>query len=59
MAVQVNDILHTLCELHDFLPEILLVNLISSNKSSQFIDITNTQLYMKFYSIYIALVVPD
>ena len=59
MAVQVNDILHTLCELFDFLPEILLVNLISSNKSSQFIDITNTQLYMKFYSIYIALVVPD
>ena len=59
MAVQVNDILHTLCELLDFLPEILLVNLISSNKSSQFIDITNTQLYMKFYSIYIALVVPD
>ena len=59
MAVQVNDILHTLCKLLDFLPEILLVNLISSNKSSQFIDITNTQLYMKFYSIYIALVILD
>ena len=59
MPVQVNDILHTLCKLLDFLPEILLVNLISSNKSSQFIDITNTQQYMKFYSIYIALVVPD